>query len=196
MARRPKINVLKSDPTYSAGVFGEKPPPAPLPPPKQTRAAPKAPPPEKPVARQEATPAKTSIKVSDDTDRAPAIITADLSARILVKVTLKPRAEHEAELRMLDSAGYQVSKVLAAAIKTMSKGVELSGQYVAPVADDLWAEHSAGYYKRVPLDLLEHIRDDAKDPGALSNAALIRGQVTPVWNAALEALIAKLKAKL
>lgn len=196
MARRPKINVLKSDPAYSAGVFGEKPPPAPLPPPKDPRPAPKNPTPENPVAPQEATPPETGIKNSDNTHPKPAIITADRAARILVKVTLKPRAAHEADLRMLDGAGYQVSKVLGAAIKAMSKGVALSGQYVAPVADDLWAEHSVSYYKRVPLELLAHIRDDAKDPGAMANAALIRGQVTPVWNAALEALIATLKAKL
>ena len=115
--------------------------------------------------------------------------------RVKVSVTLKPPASCKADLLALEEAGYEIDTVLRAALRKIGT-LEITKHFSPHDPDNDWPDHRIQVTRGVPRSTLEAIRADANDIGVLSNAALVRGQIQPIWVKTLETFITNLKKRL
>jgi len=112
-----------------------------------------------------------------------------------IGVTLKPPVSCKADLLALEEAGYEIDTVLRAAWRKVGPLV-ITEHFSPHDPDKDWPEHTIHVTRSIARTTLEAIREDANDIGLLSNAALVRGQLQPIWAETLETFITNLKKRL
>lgn len=203
MARKKITSLLGDDPVYSKQ-FGETPKPAapakveePSPQEKAVEAATAAP---KAQAAPDAPPKKTSNKPvtskapEPKTDPQPK--TPKKPKTRAVHVRAAPKKEHGPGLDILETAGLPASDVIRLAGKRAIEKFDLSPKYVAPAdAERLPSNMSFRTMKTLDAHVLDKLRDQADPLRLRSDAAVIQGQLEPIFWSELASLIKELRKK-
>lgn len=204
MARKKITSLLGDDPVYSKQ-FGDKPKQAdPAPKPEPVKAekpaatpspAPKLqtetkPPATKPAATQKA----TSSQQAPESKPAPKPKTPKKPATRAVHVRAAPKKDHGPGLNALEAAGLPASDVVRLAGKRAIDKFELRPKYVAPdEAERLPSNMSFRTMKTLDAQVLDKLRDQADPLRLRSDAAVIQGQLEPVFWSELTSLIKELR---
>lgn len=191
MGRTSRIKFSGSDPDYDIAHFDDP----------RARAQARAEI-EEALGQKQETPTKTPAPRQQEranVQKAPKMQKAEseavVSAPIKVSVILKPPASCRADLLALEEAGYEIDTVLRAALRKIGT-LEITEHFSAHDPDNDWPDHRVKVTRDVLRSTLEAIRADANDIGVLSNAALVRGQIQPIWVKTLETFITNLKKRL
>ena len=204
MARKKITSLLGDDPVYSKQ-FGDKPKPTePAPKPDPVQEATPAPQPAadpKPVAEKQAPipepvgkPASAASKTKSETKPAPKPKAPKKPETRAVHVRAAPKKDHEPGLDALEAAGLPASDVVRLAGKRAIDKFELKPKYVAP--DDterLPSNMSFRTMKTLDAQVLDKLRDQADPLRLRSDAAVIQGQLEPVFWSELTSLIQELR---
>ncbi|WP_282048220.1 hypothetical protein [Sulfitobacter mediterraneus] len=204
MARKKITSLLGDDPVYSKQ-FGDKPKPTePTPKPEPVKA-------EKPAARPSpapkretetrppateptATPKAPSNQKAPEKKPAPRPKSPKKPATRAVHVRAAPKKDHGPGLDALEAAGLPASDVVRLAGKRAIDKFELKPKYVAP--DDterLPSNMSFRTMKTLDAQVLDKLRDQADPLRLRSDAAVIQGQLEPVFWSELTSLIKELR---
>lgn len=204
MARKKITSLLGDDPVYSKQ-FGDKPKqanPAPKPEPVQTvkpvatpSPVPKLETETKPPATQPAaTPKTTSSQKAPESKPAPKPKAPRKPATRAVHVRAAPKKDHGPGLDALEAAGLPASDVVRLAGKRAIDKFELKPKYVAPSeAQRLPSNMSFRTMKTLDAQVLDKLRDQADPLRLRSDAAVIQGQLEPVFWSELTILIKELR---
>lgn len=204
MARKKITSLLGDDPVYSKQ-FGDKPKPAetaPKPEPVQeSKPATKPAADSKPAAEKQAPPSKPTPKATDPSPKskperkpAPEPKAPKKPATRAVHVRAAPKKDHGPGLDALEAAGLPASDVVRLAGKRAIDKFELKPKYVAP--DDterLPSNMSFRTMKTLDAQVLDKLRDQADPLRLRSDAAVIQGQLEPVFWSELTSLIKELR---
>ena len=204
MARKKITSLLGDDPVYSKQ-FGDKPKPTqPSPisdPIQETKpaAAPTADP--KPAAEKQAPspeppakPASVANKTKSETKPAPKPKAPKKPETRAVHVRATPKKDHGPGLDALEAAGLPASDVVRLAGKRAIDKFELKPKYVAPDdAERLPSNMSFRTMKTLDAQVLDKLRDQADPLRLRSDAAVIQGQLEPVFWSELTSLIKELR---
>ena len=204
MARKKITSLLGDDPVYSKQ-FGDKPKPtepAPKPDPVQDAkpataptAGPK-PAAEKQVPSQEppAKPETTAARIKPEKKPAPKPKAPKKPETRAVHVRAAPKKDHGPGLDALEAAGLPASDVVRLAGKRAIDRFELKPKYVAPNdAERLPSNMSFRTMKTLDAQVLDKLRDQADPLRLRSDAAVIQGQLEPVFWSELTSLIKELR---
>ena len=204
MARKKITSLLGDDPVYSKQ-FGDKPKqadPAPKPEPvkaEKPAATPSpAPNPEtetRPAATEPtATPKVPTGQKAPEKKPAPKSKTPKKPATRAVHVRAAPKKDHGLGLDALEAAGLPASDVVRLAGKRAIDKFELKPKYVAPEeAERLPSNMSFRTMKTLDAKVLDKLRDQADPLRLRSDAAVIQGQLEPVFWSELTSLIKELR---
>ena len=204
MPRKKITSLLGDDPVYSKQ-FGDKPKPtAPAPKPDPVQESkpevdPTADP--KPVAEKQAPtpeppikPASTSPKAKPEKKPAPKPKAPKKPETRAVHVRAAPKKDHGPGLDALEAAGLPASDVVRLAGKRAIDKFELKPKYVAPDdAERLPSNMSFRTMKTLDAQVLDKLRDQADPLRLRSDAAVIQGQLEPVFWSELTSLIKELR---
>ncbi len=204
MARKKITSLLGDDPVYSKQ-FGDKPKPTepahkpelaqetkpankPAADPKSV-AEKQAPTPEPPVK-----PASAGSKSKSETKPAPKPKAPKKPVTRAVHVRAAPKKDHGPGLDALEAAGLPASDVVRLAGKRAIDKFELKPKYVAPDdAERLPSNMSFRTMKTLDAQVLDKLRDQADPLRLRSDAAVIQGQLEPVFWSELTSLIKELR---
>lgn len=204
MARKKITSLLGDDPVYSKQ-FGEKPKltePAPRPEPAQeTKPATEPTTDPKPAAEKQvptpeppAKPAIASPKTKPDRKPASKPKAPKKPETRAVHVRAAPKKDHGPGLDALEAAGLPASDVVRLAGKRAIDKFELKSKYVAPDdAERLPSNMSFRTMKTLDAQVLDKLRDQADPLRLRSDAAVIQGQLEPVFWSELTSLIKELR---
>jgi hypothetical protein len=204
MARKKITSLLGDDPVYSKQ-FGDKPKPAePAPKPDPVQEAKPAPQPTadpKPAAEKQvpsqvppAKPAGAASKTKSETKPAPKPKAPKKPETRAVHVRAAPKKDHGPGLDALEAAGLPASDVVRLAGKRAIDKFELKPKYVAPDdAERLPSNMSFRTMKTLDAQVLDKLRDQADPLRLRSDAAVIQGQLEPVFWSELTSLIKELR---
>ena len=204
MARKKITSLLGDDPVYSKQ-FGDKPKPtepAPKPEPAQeTKPAPEPAADPKPIAEKQAPTPEPPVKPasagrkSKSRTRPPAKPRAPKKPETrAVHVRAAPKKDHGPGLDALEAAGLPASDVVRLAGKRAIDKFELKPKYVAPDdAERLPSNMSFRTMKTLDAQVLDKLRDQADPLRLRSDAAVIQGQLEPVFWSELTSLIKELR---
>ena len=204
MARKKITSLLGDDPVYSKQ-FGDRPKPtepAPKPEPVQESkpaTEPAADP--KPVAEKQAPPSKPTAEATGpspqskpETKRAPKPKAPKKPETRAVHVRAAPKKDHGPGLDALEAAGLPASDVVRLAGKRAIDKFELKPKYVAPDdSERLPSNMSFRTMKTLDAQVLDKLRDQADPLRLRSDAAVIQGQLEPVFWSELTSLIKELR---
>lgn len=204
MARKKITSLLGDDPVYSKQ-FGDKPKPtepAPKPDPVQKskpEAEPTADP--KPAAEKQvpsqvppAKPAGAASKTKSETKPTAKPKAPKKPETRAVHVRAAPKKDHGPGLDALEAAGLPASDVVRLAGKRAINKFELKPKYVAPDdAERLPSNMSFRTMKTLDAQVLDKLRDQADPLRLRSDAAVIQGQLEPVFWSELTSLIKELR---
>ncbi|MEL6511836.1 MAG: hypothetical protein AAFQ32_18705 [Pseudomonadota bacterium] len=204
MARKKITSLLGDDPVYSKQ-FGDKPiqsDPTPKPEPVKAEKpaatpspAPKLetetkPPATKPAAAPKAPPSQKA----PESKPAPKPKAPKKPATRAVHVRAAPKKDHGPGLDALEAAGLPASDVVRLAGKRAIDKFELRPKYVAPdEAERLPSNMSFRTMKTLDAQVLDKLRDQADPLRLRSDAAVIQGQLEPVFWSELTSLIRELR---
>ncbi|WP_147127534.1 hypothetical protein [Shimia ponticola] len=204
MARKKITSLLGDDPVYSKQ-FGDKPKPAepaskpdpvqdakpaPAPATDPTPTAEKQAPTTKPVAK----PASTATKARSETKPSAKPRAPKKPETRAVHVRAAPKKDHGPGLDALEAAGLPASDVVRLAGKRAIDKFELKSKYVAPDdAERLPSNMSFRTMKTLNAQVLDKLRDQADPLRLRSDAAVIQGQLEPVFWSELTSLIKELR---
>ena len=204
MARKKITSLLGDDPVYSKQ-FGDKPKPtepaskpdpvqdakpAPAPATDPTPNAEKQAPTTKPVAK----PASTATKARSETKPSAKPRAPKKPETRAVHVRAAPKKDHGPGLDALEAAGLPASDVVRLAGKRAIDKFELKPKYVAPDdAERLPSNMSFRTMKTLDAQVLDKLRDQADPLRLRSDAAVIQGQLEPVFWSELTSLIKELR---
>ena len=204
MARKKITSLLGDDPVYSKQ-FGDKPKPtetAPKPEPVQD-AKPATEPATnpKPVTEKQVPsqvpptkPASAASKTKSETKPAPKPKAPKKPETRAVHVRAAPKKDHGPGLDALEAAGLPASDVVRLAGKRAIDKFELKSKYVAPDdAERLPSNMSFRTMKTLDAQVLDKLRDQADPLRLRSDAAVIQGQLEPVFWSELTSLIKELR---
>ncbi|WP_299615615.1 hypothetical protein [uncultured Tateyamaria sp.] len=206
MARKKITSLLGDDPVYSKQ-FGDKPrqsDPTPKPEPVKAEkpaatpsAAPKLESETKPPAtKPAATPKAPPSQKAPEKKPAPKPKTPKKPATRAVHVRAAPKKDHGPGLDALAAAGLPASDVVRLAGKRAINKFELKPKYVAPdEAERLPSNMSFRTMKTLDAQVLDKLRDQADPLRLRSDAAVIQGQLEPVFWSELTSLIKELRKK-
>jgi hypothetical protein len=201
MARKKITALLGGDPEYSK-TFADTPPISAPAPAEKTAEKPVAKPTEvKPAAvkpapapkpkAQTLAPSKPPVSVPKPKSK-PLEKTGSASTRA-VHVRAVPKTEHKEGLEKLHKAGLPATDVVRLAGKRAIEKFELQQEYVAPEqADRLPTDMSFRTMKTLDAETLDALRDQADPLRLRSDAAVIQGQLEPIFWKELDALIKEL----
>ena len=204
MARKKITSLLGDDPVYSKQ-FGDKPKPAePAPNPEpvqETKPATEPTSEPKPVAEEQAQPSKPSAKAADPAQKTTAKKKPEPKPKApktpetrAVHVRAAPKKDHGPGLDALEAAGLPASDVVRLAGKRAIDKFELKPKYVAPDdAERLPSNMSFRTMKTLDAQVLDKLRDQADPLRLRSDAAVIQGQLEPVFWSELTSLIQELR---
>jgi hypothetical protein len=204
MARKKITSLLGDDPVYSKQ-FGDKPKqsdPAPKPEPVKTEKPAITPSPapkletetKPPATKPAATPKATSSQKALESKPAPKPKAPKKPATRAVHVRAAPKKDHGPGLDALEAAGLPASDVVRLAGKRAIDKFELKPKYVAPEeADRLPSNMSFRTMKTLDAQVLDKLRDQADPLRLRSDAAVIQGQLEPVFWSELTTLIKELR---
>ena len=204
MARKKITSLLGDDPVYSKQ-FGDKPKQSdPTPKPEQVKAekpaaspspAPKLGTETKPPAtKPAATPKAISSQKTPESKPAPKPKAPKKPATRAVHVRAAPKKDHGPGLDALEAAGLPASDVVRLAGKRAIDKFELRPKYVAPdEAERLPSNMSFRTMKTLDAQVLDKLRDQADPLRLRSDAAVIQGQLEPVFWSELTNLIKELR---
>lgn len=205
MARKKITALLGNDPEYSkefsdaapisapvpAEPAAEKPAPKPDAAPNANAKQVKAPRP-KPKTQSAPKEETTSVKPSSKLKSQPEAKLNSGETRA-VHVRAVPKTNHQAGLDALQYAGLPASDVVRLAGKRAIDKFELKPEYVAPEkAERLPSDMSFRTMKTLDASTLDTLRDQADPLRLRSDAAVIQGQLEPVFWQELDALIKEL----
>ena len=204
MARKKITSLLGDDPVYSKQ-FGDKPKPTePTHKPGPVQDAKPATEPAtdpKPVAEKQvpsqvlpAKPASAASKAKSETKPAPKPKAPKKPETRAVHVRAAPKKNHGPGLDALEAAGLPASDVVRLAGKRAIDKFELKPKYVAPDdAERLPSNMSFRTMKTLDAQVLDKLRDQADPLRLRSDAAVIQGQLEPVFWSELTSLIKELR---
>jgi len=204
MARKKITSLLGDDPVYSKQ-FGDKPKPTePAPKPEPVQEMKPAPAPTtdpKPVVEKQAPtpepaakPASASPKANPEKKPAPKPKAPKKPETRAVHVRAAPKKDHGPGLDALEAAGLPASDVVRLAGKRAIDKFELKPKYVAPDdAERLPSNTSFRTMKTLDAQVLDKLRDQADPLRLRSDAAVIQGQLEPVFWSELTSLIKELR---
>ena len=204
MARKKITSLLGDDPVYSKQ-FGDKPKPTePAPKPDPVQDAKPAPEPAadpKPVVEKQAPtsepspkPASASQNAKPGKKPAPNPKAPKKPETRAVHVRAAPKKDHGPGLDALKAAGLPASDVVRLAGKRAIDKFELKPKYVAPDdAERLPSNMSFRTMKTLDAQVLDKLRDQADPLRLRSDAAVIQGQLEPVFWSELTSLIKELR---
>ena len=204
MARKKITSLLGDDPVYSKQ-FGDKPKPAesaPAPEPLQdAKPAPEPTANPQPVAEKQVPtpepvvkPANTAAKIKPEKKPAPKPKAPKEPETRAVHVRAAPKKDHGPGLDALEAAGLPASDVVRLAGKRAIDKFELKPKYVAPDdAERLPSNMSFRTMKTLDAQVLDKLRDQADPLRLRSDAAVIQGQLEPVFWSELTSLIKELR---
>ena len=204
MARKKITSLLGDDPVYSKQ-FGDRPKqsdPAPKPEPVEAeKPAPTPSPapkletePRAPATKPAATTKATSSQKAPETKPAPKSKAPKKPATRAVHVRAAPKKDHGPGLDALEAAGLPASDVVRLAGKRAIDKFELRPKYVAPdEAERLPSNMSFRTMKTLDAQVLDKLRDQADPLRLRSDAAVIQGQLEPVFWSELTSLIKELR---
>ena len=204
MARKKITSLLGDDPVYSKQ-FGDKPKPAvPAPKPEPVQDAKPATAPTtdpKPVAEKQVQtpepvtkPASTAAKTKPEKKPAPKPKVQTKPKTRAVHVRAAPKKEHGPGLDALEAAGLPASDVVRLAGKRAIEKFELQPKYIAPEeVERLPSNMSFRTMKTLDAQVLDKLRDQADPLRLRSDAAVIQGQLEPVFWSELTSLIKELR---
>ena len=204
MARKKITSLLGDDPVYSKQ-FGDKPKPtepAPKPEPVQdTKPATEPTADPKPVVEKQAPtpeppvkPASAAAKTKPEKKPAPKPRAPKKPETRAVHVRAAPKKDHGSGLDALEAAGLPASDVVRLAGKRAIDKFELKPKYVAPDdAERLPSNMSFRTMKTLDAQVLDKLRDQADPLRLRSDAAVIQGQLEPVFWSELTSLIKELR---
>lgn len=204
MARKKITSLLGDDPVYSKQ-FGDKPKPTEhahkpelaqeTKPANEPAADPKsvvekqAPTPEPPVKPASAGSKSTPEKRPEPRPKAP-----KKPETRAVHVRAAPKKDHGPGLDALEAAGLPASDVVRLAGKRAIDKFELKPKYIAPDdAERLPSNMSFRTMKTLDAQVLDKLRDQADPLRLRSDAAVIQGQLEPVFWSELTSLIKELR---
>ncbi len=204
MARKKITSLLGDDPVYSKQ-FGDKPKPAvpavkpePL---QDTKPAVTPSPGAKreeetkpPATEPPATPKESSTQKAPGVKPAPKPKAPKKPETRAVHVRAAPKKDHGPGLDALEAAGLPASDVVRLAGKRAIDKFELKPKYVAPDdAERLPSNMSFRTMKTLDAQVLDKLRDQADPLRLRSDAAVIQGQLEPVFWSELTSLIQELR---
>ena len=204
MARKKITSLLGDDPVYSKQ-FGDKPKPAepaPKPGPVQDAKPPTEPTPDpKPVEEKQALPSRPKAIAADNAPKstpekkpAPKPKAPKKPETRAVHVRAAPKKDHGPGLDALEAAGLPASDVVRLAGKRAVDKFELKPKYVAPEETErLPSNMSFRTMKTLDAQVLDKLRDQADPLRLRSDAAVIQGQLEPVFWSELTSLIKELR---
>ena len=204
MARKKITSLLGDDPVYSKQ-FGDKPKPTePTHKPEPVQDAKPATEPAtdpKPVAEKQvpsqvppAKPASASRKTKPEKKPASTTKAPKKPETRAVHVRAAPKKDHGPGLDALEAAGLPASDVVRLAGKRAIDKFELKPKYVAPDdAERLPSNMSFRTMKTLDAQVLDKLRDQADPLRLRSDAAVIQGQLEPVFWSELTSLIKELR---
>ena len=204
MARKKITSLLGDDPVYSKQ-FGDKPKPTeptPKPDPVQESkpaTAPAADP--KPAAEKQVPTPKPTTKAAGPSSKSTPEKRPALKPKApkkpetrAVHVRAAPKKDHGPGLDALEAAGLPASDVVRLAGKRAIDKFELKPKYVAPDdAERLPSNMSFRTMKTLDAQVLDKLRDQADPLRLRSDAAVIQGQLEPVFWSELTSLIKELR---
>ena len=204
MARKKITSLLGDDPVYSKQ-FGDKPKPTepthkpePV---QETKPAPEPAADPKPIAEKQAPtpeppvkPASAGRKSKSETRPAAKPKAPKKPETRAVHVRAAPKKDHGPGLDALEAAGLPASDVVRLAGKRAIDKFELTPKYVAPdEAERLPSNMSFRTMKTLDAQVLDKLRDQADPLRLRSDAAVIQGQLEPVFWSELTSLIKELR---
>ena len=204
MARKKITSLLGDDPVYSKQ-FGDKPKPTePASKPEPVQDAKPAPAPATdpaPIAEKQAPTSEPSAKQASASrktkpEKKPASTTKapKKPETRAVHVRAAPKKDHGPGLDALEAAGLPASDVVRLAGKRAIDKFELKPKYVAPDnAERLPSNMSFRTMKTLDAQVLDKLRDQADPLRLRSDAAVIQGQLEPVFWSELTSLIKELR---
>ena len=204
MARKKITSLLGDDPVYSKQ-FGDKPKPTePTHKPEPVQDAKPATEPAtdpKPVAEKQvpsqvppAKPASATSKAKSETKPAAKPKAPKKPETRAVHVRAAPKKDHGPGLDALEAAGLPASDVVRLAGKRAIDKFDLKPKYVAPDdAERLPSNMSFRTMKTLDAQVLDKLRDQADPLRLRSDAAVIQGQLEPVFWSELTSLIKELR---
>ncbi|MGZ2259944.1 hypothetical protein [Roseobacter sp. A03A-229] len=204
MARKKITSLLGDDPVYSKQ-FGDKPKPAEPDPkrePVQTAEAATAPATDpKPAAEKQASTRKQPTKAAGPAKKTTPEKKPTPKPKLpkkpetrAVHVRAAPKKDHGPGLEALEAAGLPASDVVRLAGKRAIDKFELTPKYVAPdEAERLPSNMSFRTMKTLDAQVLDKLRDQADPLRLRSDAAVIQGQLEPVFWSELTSLIKELR---
>ncbi|WP_299590240.1 hypothetical protein [uncultured Tateyamaria sp.] len=204
MARKKITSLLGDDPVYSKQ-FGDKPKhadPAPKPEPVETVKPVATPSPtpkletetKPPATEPAATPKATRSQKAPEKKPAPKPKAPKKPETRAVHVRAAPKKDHGPGLDALEDAGLPASDVVRLAGKRAIDKFELKPKYVAPdEAERLPSNMSFRTMKTLDAQVLDKLRDQADPLRLRSDAAVIQGQLEPVFWSELTSLIKELR---
>ena len=204
MARKKITSLLGDDPVYSKQ-FGDKPKPAePAPKPEPVQEPKPAPEPAadpKPIAEKRAQSSKPTAEAAGSSPKskpekkpAPKTKAPKKPETRAVHVRAAPKKDHGPGLEALEAAGLPASDVVRLAGKRAIDKFELKPKYVAPdEAERLPSNMSFRTMKTLDAQVLDKLRDQADPLRLRSDAAVIQGQLEPVFWSELTSLIKELR---
>ncbi|WP_299882744.1 hypothetical protein [uncultured Sulfitobacter sp.] len=204
MARKKITSLLGDDPVYSKQ-FGDTPKqadPAPKPEPVNAEKPAATPSPalkretetKPPATKPASTPKATSSQKAPESKPAPKPKAPKKPATRAVHVRAAPKKDHGPGLDALEAAGLPASDVVRLAGKRAIDKFELRPKYVAPdEAERLPSNMSFRTMKTLDAQVLDKLRDQADPLRLRSDAAVIQGQLEPVFWSELTSLIKELR---
>lgn len=204
MARKKITSLLGDDPVYSKQ-FGDKPKqsdPAPKPEPVKTEKPAATPSPAQkretetspPATEQATTPKAPPSQKAPEKKPAPKPKAPKKPETRAVHVRAAPKKDHRPGLDALEAAGLPASDVVRLAGKRAIDKFELKPKYVAPDDDErLPSNMSFRTMKTLDAQVLDKLRDQADPLRLRSDAAVIQGQLEPVFWSELTSLIKELR---
>ena len=201
MARKKITSLLGDDPVYSKQ-FGDKPKPTePTPKPEPVKPVATASPAPKletktktPATEPTATPKAPTGQKTPEKKPAPKPKAPKKPETRAVHVRAAPKKDHGPGLDALEAAGLPASDVVRLAGKRAIDKFELKPNYVAPEeADRLPSNMSFRTMKTLDAQVLDKLRDQADPLRLRSDAAVIQGQLEPVFWSELTSLIKELR---
>ena len=203
MARKKIASLLGDDPVYSKQ-FGNKPKqadPAPKPEPAKADVPAATPTPEpqpetktKPPAETAAKPKAPPTQKAPERRPVPKPKAPKKPETRAVHVRAAPKKDHGPGLDALAAAGLPASDVVRLAGKRAIGKFELKPKYVAPEeAERLPSDMSFRTMKTLDAQVLDKLRDQADPLRLRSDAAVIQGQLEPVFWSELTSLIKELR---
>lgn len=204
MARKKITSLLGDDPVYSKQ-FGDKPEPTEPThkpePAKETKPAPEPAADPKPIAEKQAPtpepvakPTSAAAKPKPEKKPAPKPKAPKKPETRAVHVRAAPKKDHGPGLDALEAAGLPASDVVRLAGKRAIDKFELKPKYVAPDdAERLPSNMSFRTMKTLDAQVLDKLRDQADPLRLRSDAAVIQGQLEPVFWSELTSLIKELR---